>query len=84
MYYRITPDFSIKAGLFKSPFSYEFLTGSASIDFVNRSTVVNQLAPNRQIGFQLGGNFSGGKLRYKAGVFNGNGLGINQNNDDQF
>lgn len=84
MYYNITPDISVKTGLFKSPFSYEFLTGAAAIDFVNRSTVVNQLAPNRQIGLQLGGNLSDGKLRYKAGVFNGNGLGVNQNNDDQF
>lgn len=84
MYYRITPDLSVKAGLFKSPFSYEFLTGAAAIDFVNRSTVVNQLAPNRQIGMQLGGNVSDGKLRYRLGVFNGNGLGINKNSDDYY
>jgi hypothetical protein len=84
MYYNITPDFSVKAGLFKSPFSYEFLTGAAAIDFVNRSTVVNQLAPNRQIGLQLGGNLSEDKLRYKVGVFNGNGFDVNRNNDAQF
>lgn len=84
MYFNFTPDVHIKAGLFKSPFSGEFLRGAAVLDFVNRSTAVNQLAPNRQIGIQLGGDFSDGKLRYKAGVFNGNGFGSNRNNDEQF
>lgn len=84
MYYNFSPKFSLKAGLFKSPFSGEFLTGAAAIDFVNRSTVVNQLAPNRQIGMQLGGDLSGGRLQYNVGVFNGNGFDINRNRDDQF
>lgn len=84
MYYNFSPQFFVKAGLFKTPFSGEFLTGAAAIDFVNRSTVVNQLAPNRQIGLQLGGNFSENRLRYNIGVFNGNGFNTNQNSDEQF
>lgn len=84
IYYHITPEVSIQAGLFKSPFSGEFLMGAAALDFVNRSTVVNQLAPNRQIGFQLGGDVSDGRLRYRAGIFNGNGFDINSNNDGNF
>lgn len=84
MYYQLKPEMTIKAGLFKSPFSGEFLMSAAALDFVNRSTVVNQLAPNRQIGIQLGGGLSEGKLRYRAGVFNGNGFDGNRNNDGNF
>lgn len=84
MYYHLMPQMTVKAGLFKSPFSGEFLRSAAALDFVNRSTVVNQLAPNRQIGVQLGGDLSEGKLRYRAGVFNGNGFDINRNNDGYF
>lgn len=84
MYYNLTPNFSVKAGMFKTPFSYEYLTGAAAIDFVNRSSVVNQLAPKRQVGFQMQGKMADGKFKYSAGMFNGNGFGINQNDDDQF
>jgi len=84
MYYNLTPNFSIKAGLFKTPFSYEYLTGAAATDFVNRSSAVNQLAPKRQVGFQLQGDVVDGKLKYSAGMFNGNGFGSNQNDDDRF
>jgi len=82
IYYNFSEQASVKAGLFKSPFSSEFLTGAASIDFVNRSAVVNQLAPNRQIGLELGGALSDGTVQYRAGIFNGNRFGINQNNDN--
>ena len=84
VYYNVTSNFSVKAGLFKAPFSYEYLTGAAAIDFVNRSAVVNQLAPKRQVGVQLQGTVAEGKLKYSAGMFNGNGYGGNQNDDNNF
>ena len=84
MHYNFTQSFAVKAGLFKSPFSYEYLTGAADIDFVNRSSVVNQLAPRRQIGLQLQGEMADGSFKYTAGMFNGNGFGLNENDDDQF
>ncbi|MDZ7659997.1 porin [Fodinibius sp.] len=84
MYYNLTPNFSVKAGLFKAPFSYEYLTGAATIDFVNRSSVVNQLAPKRQVGLQMQGDMADGRFRYTAGMFNGNGFGANANDDDKF
>lgn len=84
MYYNITPTFSVKTGLFKAPFSYEYLTGAAAIDFVNRSSVVNQLAPKRQVGVQFQGSMDEGRFKYSGGVFNGNGFGPNQNDDNQF
>lgn len=49
------PDLTIAAGRFKAPFSREFLVYGGAIDFVNRSRVVSRLAPNRQMGVQLGG-----------------------------
>lgn len=74
--------FAIDAGLFKAPFSKEFLTGAASIDFVNRSQAVAVLRPGRQIGVQLRGGDKSGVFRYAAGVFNGNGFsGSNDNNE---
>ncbi|MFH5830954.1 porin [Halalkalibaculum sp. DA384] len=80
-YYRFSDGFQVKTGVFKSPFSYEYLTGAAAIDFVNRSTAVSQLAPKRQIGVQLSGQTTDGILHYSVGAFNGNGFGINRNND---
>lgn len=84
MYYNVTANFSVKAGLFKSPFSYEYLTGAAATDFVNRSSVVNELAPKRQVGLQMQGKVADGKFKYTAGMFNGNGFGANANDDDKF
>ncbi|WP_440999965.1 porin [Fodinibius sp. SL11] len=84
MYYNVAPNFSVKTGLFKAPFSYEYLTGAAAIDFVNRSAVVNQLVPKRQIGFQLQGTMADGKFKYVGGMFNGNGFGPNANDDNKF
>ena len=49
------PELIIAAGRFKAPFSREFLIYGGSIDFVDRSRVVSRLAPNRQMGVQLGG-----------------------------
>ncbi|GEM_PF-371002 len=84
LYYNFNKQTSLKVGLFKTPFSAEYLTGAAAIDFVNRSTVVNQLVPNRQAGLQLAGSFSDGTMQYKAGIFNGNRFSINRNSDDTF
>ena len=82
VYYKLNSQTTVTAGFYKSPFSYEYLTGAASINFVNRSTVVNQLAPKRQVGVQIDGATLSGVLRYTAGIFNGN--HFNKNNDDKF
>jgi hypothetical protein len=61
--------------LFKSPFSGEFLIGAGAIDFVNRSRVVGNLVPNRQIGVQISGWLKPEAVHYVSGAFNGNGNG---------
>jgi hypothetical protein len=84
MYYRVVPALRLDAGVFKVPFSREFLTPASSIDFVNRSRVVASLAPNRQIGVQASGSIGAGPFAYTVGLFNGNRFleaNTNDNND---
>ncbi len=84
MNYKVSNELKVDAELFKAPFSKNFLTGSESIDFVNRSQVVSILAPNRQIGVKLSGSFSGKTISYQAGVFNGNRYANNNNDNNDF
>ncbi|PAU92658.1 hypothetical protein CK503_15605 [Aliifodinibius salipaludis] len=83
-YWKHSEGFQIDAGLFKSPFSGEFLTGAAAIDFVNRSRAVSSLAPNRQIGVQISGWLKPDVVHYAAGAFNGNGYNGNSNDNNHF
>jgi hypothetical protein len=80
--YHLTRRLTLDAGLFKAPFSAEFLIPLPSIDFVNRSQAVATLRPGRQLGVSLRGNTADSKLDYRVGVFNGNGgtLSGNDNN----
>ncbi len=84
-YYQFSNGLTLDAGLFKAPFSKEFLTGADAIDFVNRSRVVSILGPGRQIGVQARGWLSEEfPLQYSAGIFNGNGFGGNGNDNNNF
>jgi hypothetical protein len=82
MYYRFSQQLAVDVGQFKAPFSYEFLTSAASIDFVNRSQVVTALAPGRQIGIQLRAINSARTVGFSIGAFNGNGTRPNGNDSD--
>jgi len=81
--YRLSAAATVQAGLFKAPFSREFLTGAGSIDFVNRSQVVTALAPNRQIGVQVAGRPGTGLVEYAVGAFNGNRYSAGGNDNDE-
>ena len=59
----------------KVPFSAEFLTPAADIDFVNRARAVRSLAPGRSTGASINANPNGGPLRLRAGVFNATSTG---------
>jgi hypothetical protein len=82
-YYKFSPAAIVDVGLYKAPFSYEYLTSSNQTDFIYRSQVVNELNVNRQIGIQLRGSLAGNSFKYAAGVFNGNRFSAsgNDNND---
>lgn len=84
IYFEFDPRFRLTAGRYKAPFSGESLTGAQSIDFVNRSQVVSALAPGRQIGLQVSGRTSDGRVSYAAGAFNGNSPSTNANDNSDF
>lgn len=70
--YRTNPAFGLQAGRFNVPFSREVMIYAGSIDFVNRSSVVTALAPNRDAGVSVGGRPGNGPVEYTVGAFNGN------------
>ena len=84
MYYRVSSNFVVDVGLFKSPFSKESLTSAANIDFVNRSKVVSALRPGRQIGVQARGSTENKSISYALGIFNGNKYQANGNDNNSF
>ncbi|RMF60690.1 MAG: hypothetical protein D6748_03560 [Calditrichaeota bacterium] len=84
MSYHRSPSFTLDLGLFKSPFSKELLTGADAIDFVNRSQVVTYLAPGRDIGAQARGSLQNGFMAYRVGIFNGNGISVFGNENNNF
>ena len=61
---------NIRAGKFKPPMGLERLQLDSETEFVERGLPTN-LAPNRDIGIQLGGSVLADTLSYQAGVFNG-------------
>ena len=76
------PEFRVRGGQFKVPFSFEELTSSRVIDFVERS-VVNNLVPARDVGAMFHGSLFDGTLEYAAGIFNGNGQNNAETNDSK-
>ena len=66
----VSEQLGIWAGRFKTPFSRELLTYAGSIDLVNRSRVVDGLAPGRQMGVQLHGQ-AGPGTSWSIGGFTG-------------
>ena len=82
--YKFMPNIAIDMGVFKSPFSSEYLTYAADIDFINRSQVVSTLSPKRQIGIQLNGWNEQKIISAHLGIFNGNGFAGNTNDNNEF
>jgi phosphate-selective porin len=72
-YIRWTHDsLALQIGQFKTPFSREFVTSLAEIETADRATVVDSLAPKRDIGI-MASYTVGGRGTISAGVFNGEG-----------
>ncbi|MGA2281571.1 MAG: porin [Verrucomicrobiota bacterium] len=68
--YRYSPEFQIQAGKFKAPVGLEYLQ-SDTYTFFNERSIVTDLVPGRDLGFELHGDIVGGVLSYAAGIFNG-------------
>jgi len=60
-----------RVGQFKVPFSLEMITLDSEILSIERSEVVNQIAPDRDAGIMLSGKLVNEILSYNIGVFNG-------------
>jgi phosphate-selective porin len=73
----------VRAGLFKTPFSAEFLTPRPDILFAERARAVNNIAPNRQAGVTLSATLLPDGLSATVGAFNGT-RGLSPNDNDLF
>src|SRR5437867_1701898 len=85
------PGAQIKVGQYKAPFGLEQLTPDTSLFIIERTLPTGAITPERQIGVQLWGKpftnlWPGQKdlLTYYAGIFNGNGRNINNNDNNNF
>jgi phosphate-selective porin len=74
-------DWSFTVGQFKAPFSRQTLLSDSKIQFVEKAQI-NSLAPDRQIGAQLGLEVK--MVELKLGLFNGEGRNQVQNIDEQY
>jgi phosphate-selective porin len=75
--------FAIQAGQFKTPFAREFITSLADIETADRSTVVDSLAPRRDIGVMAEFAF-GSDATVFLGLFNGEGQNVTSNADSNY
>ena len=73
---------SIRMGQFKEPFSSEETDSIRVSDFADRSDL-NRLTPQRDIGVMLHGGVCRGFAEYEAGIFNGQGRGVADGNDEK-
>src|SRR6266540_1483570 len=81
----------IKVGQWKAPFGLEQLTPDTSLYIIERSLPTGAITPERQLGAQLWGKpFASiwpdqkDLLTYYAGIFNGNGRNISNNDNNNF
>jgi hypothetical protein len=79
-YVRYAPKlWAVEIGQFKTPFTRDFITSLADIETADRSTVVDSLAPKRDIGIMA--EFTPGRIQLWAGLFNGEGQNVTSNAD---
>jgi phosphate-selective porin OprO/OprP len=74
------PYASLRAGKFKEPVSLERLQSGADLVFIERSIIQN-LVPNRDVGFMLFGDVADSTFQYQLGIFNGVTNGGNSDDD---
>ncbi len=72
--------FGLQMGQFKTPFGREWITSLADLETVDRATVIDSLAPKRDIGLMADYAF-GPDASLALGVFNGEGQNLTSNSD---
>ena len=78
------PSMHLRVGQFKEPFSYEVLYPEKYLDFIERANIVSTVGPAEGIGVMAHnfGHPSGEIFEYGLGVFNGNGIHLNDQQND--
>ncbi len=64
------PSAQIRIGKFKQPLSLERIQAAPDLTFIERS-IANNLAPNRDVGIQIGGPILKNRAEYQIAFFNG-------------
>ncbi|HEV8540854.1 MAG TPA: porin [Verrucomicrobiae bacterium] len=72
--YRYRPEVQLRAGKLRGPVGLENLLLDSQLLFNERS-LVTDLVPARNLGFELWGDIADGAFSYAAGIFNGDGDG---------
>jgi phosphate-selective porin len=75
---------NVRLGQFKTPFGFEQLYQDSQLTFAERSLVSDRLTPGRQLGAQIGGETWYERFNWALGLFNGNGINQNFNDNDRF
>lgn len=75
-----TGAFGIQVGQYKTPFTREFITSLADVETADRATVVDSIAPKRDIGI-MADYAIGSMATVTLGVFNGEGQNVTANTD---
>src|SRR5206468_4314783 len=85
------PEAQIKVGQWKAPFGLEQITPDTTLCLIERSLPSGAFTPARQLGVQLWGQpftrvwpEQKDLLTYYAGIFNGNGRNITNNDNNEF
>ena len=85
------PAAQIKIGQYKAPFGLEQLPSDTTLYIIARSLPTGAITPERQVGIQLWGKpfaviwpEQKDLLTYYAGIFNGNGRNISNNDNNNF
>jgi len=73
-------ELGVQLGQFKTPFTWEYVTSLTLVETADRSTVVDSLAPKRDIGLMVDYAL-GGRATISAGIFNGEGQNVTANTD---
>jgi phosphate-selective porin OprO/OprP len=72
--------YRVQIGQMKAPFSLQQVTSSGRLQFVERAPTDGKFVPSRDTGVQVLGTIGSPKVGYGAGVFNGAGEALPQNN----
>jgi phosphate-selective porin OprO and OprP len=85
------PEAQIKVGQWKAPFGLEQITPDPTLILIERSLPTGAITPERQVGVQVWGKpFTNiwpaqkDLLTYYAGIFNGNGRNVTNNDNNNF